>query len=223
MNLFSRASAAGMFFLISCSVGAEAHTQFSPTTPVVSQEAQRSLSRHKCTGDAGASTGPVLGLTLKTGTEIEGRLVGRAEPDGLVLCDVAGVRGRFSVPGPSGSAATISRSEVRTIDYGGNRLRYKDADANDAELLHALVEVLGTGKGVDVKTRSGEKIRGRITSIHAADFVVARAKTSEAIAYREVTELRPTKLHWGAKLGIASASVLGVFIILALSAVPLGP
>lgn len=179
--------------------------------PVAAQQ-RAGRAPETCAKFAGANAAPAVRLTLMTGTELKGRVVGYAQPDSYVLCEVQVTRGTLSVPGSNDVAATIKRSELRAIDIVDG-LRYKNADAIDTNLVRAVVELNGRERNIDIKTRDGRQMRGRITSTDDANFTVT-GETSTPIAYGDVLEVRRAQLHWGWKAAMWSAGLTGATLLL---------
>lgn len=174
---------------------------------------QQVVSGERCAKAAARGPTPVVRLTLVTGAELKGRVIARAEPDVYTLCDVHVMRGEFSVPGAYGAPATITRSQVHSVaEIDG--LRYPNADAIDASIVRAVAELTRRDTRITIKTRNGLQMRGRITSINETHFTLTGGATSSVVAYDDVVEVRPAKLHWTWTLGFLTAAAAGGVLIL---------
>ena len=182
--------------------------------PLFAQQRADDVTPHTCSKPSSTNLGPIVRLTLVTGPELKGRVVGQTQADSYLLCDVQVVRGTFSIPGSDGAPALINRSEVRSIE-SVDGLRYKNADGIDANLVRAVVELSGSERTIDVKRTDGRKMRGRITSVNQADFTITDATASTRIAYGDVMEVQRAQLHWGWKVGLISGAMVGAIALLA--------
>jgi hypothetical protein len=71
----------------------------------------------------------------------------------------------------------------------------------DPTLIQQRITGLGVGADVKVKLADGKKLRGNIEAIADQSFELAlkRDRTSEAIAYDQIAELRLADLYYKAK------------------------
>ena len=96
--------------------------------------------------------------------------------------------------------------------------------APDVVAVRQVVTALGIGKKIDLKTTSGERLRGRIQSVEQNGFTVVHGSrsTAELIAYSAVGQVKPAGMHWAVKavliyLGVMAGMALFAGIAVATS------
>jgi len=94
-----------------------------------------------------------------------------------------------------------------------------EKEARFAGKVKLGIEKLGSGPEtrVEVKLRDKTRLKGYISEIHDAGFVVTDLKTgaSNSIAYAGVSKVKGNNMSTGAKIGIGIAIGVGVTLLVA--------
>jgi len=96
-----------------------------------------------------------------------------------------------------------------------------DKAARFAEKVKASVARLGTGENarVEVKLKDGAKLKGYVSEIGDAGFVVTNAETKTAtpVSYSNAKQVKGNNLSTGVKIAIGAAIIFVVFVIIGLA------
>jgi hypothetical protein len=93
------------------------------------------------------------------------------------------------------------------------RVSPQPAGVSDSQVVRRVVNALGAGKKVDVRTHDSLKWRGTIDAIHEDGFRLKHGPMIENIPFGSVQAIKPAGLRTIAKVGIGAGIFLGLSAI----------
>ena len=135
------------------------------------------------------------------------------------------IRGIIREIGDDQFAIGSGDQQVRHIGYGQVRSlrlvneKYRATGETDTVVVRRILNVVGTGKHVQVKTRDSRSMRGTIQMIDEDQFTLRIGSRSLDIGYQQVVEVEPKALSRGAKIAIIAGAAAGTAIVVAILAV----
>jgi small nuclear ribonucleoprotein (snRNP)-like protein len=129
------------------------------------------------------------------------------------------IRGVIREIGDDQFAIASGDQPVRHIGYGQVRSlrlvneKYRAIGETDTVVVRRILNVVGTGKHVLVKTRDSRKMRGTIEMLDEDQFTLRIGSRSLDIGYQQVAEVEPKALSTGAKIAIIAGAAAGTFIV----------
>jgi ribosome maturation factor RimP len=131
------------------------------------------------------------------------------------------IRGVIREIGDDQFAIASGDKAERHIGYGQVRslrlvnAKYRAIGETDTVIVRRILNVVGTGNHVRVKTRDSRTMRGTIQMVDEDQFTLRIGSRSLDIGYQQVAEVEPKALSRGAKIAILTGAIAGAVIVVA--------